>query len=85
LRFTGGVPMNSTTDSSARPAPQKPICVGVTCWRWERRERMIAQVAARVGVTLQITQHIRGLRREIECQVTGKNVDQFIGEFVRHC
>jgi hypothetical protein len=30
-------------------------------------------------VTLKITQHIRGLRREIECQVSGPNVDRFIG------
>jgi len=63
----------------------KPISLGLTCWLWERRERTIAQLAQRLGVTLKLTQHIRGLRREIECQVSGPNVDRFIGEFMRHC
>jgi len=36
-------------------------------------------------VTLQLTQHIHGLRREIECTVWGDNVDRFIGEFGRRC
>lgn len=63
--------------------PRKPICVGLTCWLWERRARTIAQLAEQFGVTLQLTQHIHGLRREIECQVSGENVDRFIGEFVR--
>jgi hypothetical protein len=63
----------------------KPISVGLTCWLWERRTRAIRELGQRLGVTLQLTQHIRGLRRDIECQVSGKNVDRFIGEFVRHC
>jgi len=63
----------------------KPICVGVTCWLWQRPARRIAQAAQRCEVTLQLTQHIHGLRREIECRVSGKNVDRFIGEFVRRC
>jgi hypothetical protein len=79
-----GVPMNNTKTLIER-VPGKPICVGLTCWFWERRERTIAQIAQRWGVTLQITRHIHGLRREIECQVSGKNVDRFIGEFVRRC
>lgn len=63
----------------------KPISVGLTCWLWERRERTIAQLAQSTGVTVKLTRHIHGLRREIECQVSGENVDRFIGEFVRHC
>ena len=65
--------------------PSKPICVGLTCWLWERRARTIAQLAQSLGVSLEITQHVRGLRREISCQVSGRNVDRFIGEFVRRC
>jgi hypothetical protein len=38
-----------------------------------------------MGVTLQLTQHIHGLRLEIECQVSGENVERFIGEFARRC
>jgi hypothetical protein len=76
--------MNPTTTKTER-LPGKPICVGLTCWLWQRRARTIAQLAQRLGVTLQLTEHIRGLRREIECQVSGKNVDRFIGEFMRHC
>ena len=63
----------------------KPICVGLTCWLWERRERTIAQLAKNLGVSLEITQHVRGLRRDVSCQVSGANVDRFIGEFVRRC
>lgn len=74
--------MNKATSPSDR-VPGKPIRVGLTCWLWERRERTIAQLAQRFGVTLRLTQHIHGLRREIECQVSGANVDRFIGEFVR--
>ena len=77
-------PMKSTSNKMEHP-PEKPISVGLTCWRWQRPARTIAQLAQRLGVTLQLTQHIRGLRREVECQVSGKNVDRFIGEFIRHC
>jgi len=68
------------------PRPlSKPISVGLTCWLWERRARMIRQLALSMGVTLQLTQHIHGLRLEIECQVSGENVERFIGEFARRC
>lgn len=74
--------MNPNTIKTARP-PGKPICVGLTCWRWQQRGSTILDLARRFGVTLQLTQHSRGLRREIECQVSGANVDRFLGEFVR--
>ncbi|MCX6955946.1 MAG: hypothetical protein NTV51_27715 [Verrucomicrobia bacterium] len=57
----------------------------MTCWLWERRERRIAELAKRLEVNVEVTQHIHGLRREIECQVSGENVERFIGEFVRRC
>jgi hypothetical protein len=64
----------------------KPICVGLTCWRWERnRPRAILQLAQRLGVTVQLTEKIHGLRREIEARVSGPNIDRFIGEFARLC
>ncbi|MDI1319723.1 MAG: hypothetical protein PSW75_05940 [bacterium] len=64
----------------------KPICVGLTCWRWERnRPQEILRLAQRLGVTVQLTEKIHGLRREIEARVSGPNIDRFIGEFVRHC
>jgi hypothetical protein len=66
--------------------PVKPICVGLTCWRWERnRPQAIRQLAQRLGVTVQLTEKIHGLRREIEARVSGPNIDRFIGEFVRLC
>lgn len=68
------------------PTSSKPICVGMTCWRWERgRPQAIIQLALRLGVTVQLTQRLHGLHREIEARVSGPNVDRFIGEFVRHC
>jgi len=64
----------------------KPITVGLTCWLWEwSRARTIIELARRMDVSLQITQHVHGLRREIQCEVSGENVDRFIGEFVRRC
>ena len=66
--------------------PSKPICVGMTCWLWERkRPQAILRLAQRLGVTVHLTQKVRGLHREIEAQVSGHNIDRFIGEFVRHC
>lgn len=66
--------------------PAKPICVGLTCWRWERKKtQAILLLAQSVGVTVQLTERIHGLRREIEAQVSGGNIDRFISEFVRHC
>jgi len=64
----------------------KPICVGLTCWLWEvGRPKAIVELAQRMDVKVQLTQRIHGLHREIEAQVSGRNVDRFIGEFVRHC
>jgi hypothetical protein len=64
----------------------KPICVGLTCWLWESgRPKAIVELAKRMGVSVKITEKIHGLHREIEAQVSGQNVDRFIGEFVRHC
>jgi hypothetical protein len=66
--------------------PAKPICVGLTCWRWEsNRSQAIIRLAQSLGVTVQLTQKIHGLHREIEAQVSGGNIDRFIGEFIRHC
>ncbi len=68
------------------PLSAKPICVGLTCWRWEsKKPQAILQLAQRLGVTVQLTQEIKGLRRVIEARVSGGNTDRFIGEFVRHC
>jgi hypothetical protein len=66
--------------------PPKPICVGLTCWRWQsRKSQAIIELAKNLGVTVQLTQKLHGLHREIEAQVTGRNTDRFISEFVRHC
>jgi hypothetical protein len=65
--------------------PGKPITVGLTCWLWQRRAPRVIQLSRQLGVKLQITERVHGLRREIQCQVSGQNVDRFIGEFVRHC
>jgi hypothetical protein len=68
-----------------KPFTPKPILLGLTCWRWQSgRVRALVELAERLGVKLQVTTRLRGLRREIECQVSGDNVDRFIGEFVRH-
>jgi hypothetical protein len=72
------------------PAPDyasmKPISIGLTCWRWQKgKAQAILRIAQEVGVKVRITEHIRGLRREINAEVTGENTDQFIGEFVRQC
>ena len=64
----------------------KPICVGLTCWLWDRgRPRRILALAQSLGVTVKLTEKCHGLHREIEAQVSGQNVDRFIGEFVRNC
>jgi len=66
--------------------PAKPICIGLTCWRWQsRKTKAIVALAASLGVTLQLTEKIHGLHREIEAQVSGGNLDRFLGEFARHC
>jgi len=75
-----------TTGSHFSPLATKPISVGLTCWRWQRRRAQgIVQLAQRLGVNLKLTEQLHGLRREIQCQVSGDNVDEFIGEFVRRC
>jgi hypothetical protein len=76
--------MNPKISKNENP-PGKPISVGLTCWLWQRRAEKIARLAQQLGVKLQITEHVHGLRREIQCKVWGENVDRFIGEFVRHC
>ena len=43
------------------------------------------QLGKRLGVTVELKQRIHGLHREIQAEVTGRNTDRFIGEFVRHC
>ncbi|MBL9186901.1 MAG: hypothetical protein JNK23_05440 [Opitutaceae bacterium] len=68
------------------PAQAKSISVGLTCWRWQRRRTLrIVELARQLEVNLQLNQRPRGLHRDIECQVSGKNVDRFIGEFMRRC
>ena len=77
-------PMEQDVESESLPA--KPICIGLTCWRWERkRPQAILLLAQSLGVTVQLTEKIHGLHREIEAQVSGPNLDRFIGEFIRHC
>ena len=76
-------------ESTAAPRetlPAKPICVGLTCWLWERRRpQAIVRLGEKLGVTVRLKQTVRGLHREIEAEVSGQNTDRFIGEFVRHC
>jgi len=75
----------NSTGANLSLALEKPISVGLSCWLWQRRARTIRRLAAQLGVTVQLTQHVHGLRLDIECQISGANVEQFIGEFVRHC
>lgn len=66
----------------------KPIRVGLTCWRWQKaKARAILGLAQQIGVRVQLTEHISGLRRHIEAEISGpsQRTDRFIGEFVRHC
>lgn len=75
-----------TTTLPPECLPTKPICVGLTCWRWQSwKSKAIVELAKNLGVTVQLTQKIHGLHREIEARVTGRNTDRFISEFVRHC
>jgi len=74
------------SSTPAESLPSKPICIGLTCWRWQKtKAQTILRLGQHLGVTVQLTERIYGLRRDIEAQVTGKNTDRFIGEFVRHC
>ena len=75
-----------TTAFPPESLPPKPICVGLTCWRWQsQKSKAIIELARTLGVTVQLTQKLHGLHREIEARVTGRNTDRFISEFVRHC
>lgn len=68
------------------PLSARPICIGLTCWRWEkRRPEAIRQLAQSLGVKVRWTEKIQGLHRVIEAEISGINTDRFIGEFVRNC
>lgn len=67
-----------------KPMPTKPIRVGFTCWRWEtQRPKALVRLAKNLGLTVKISVKNRWLQRDIEAQVSGRNVDSFIGEFAR--
>lgn len=71
---------------ASHDANMKPISIGLTCWRWQKgKAHAILRLAQEVGVKVRITERIRGLRREINAEVTGENTDRFIGKFVRQC
>lgn len=74
----------STPAATSENLPTKPIRVGLSCWLWDLgKPQAILQLGQKLGVKVQLTQKFRGLRREIEAQVSGGNVDHFISEFVR--
>lgn len=74
----------STPAATTETPPTKPIRVGLSCWLWDLgKPQAILQLGQKLGVKVQLTQKFRGLRREIEAQVSGGNVDHFISEFVR--
>jgi hypothetical protein len=78
--------MNTLDLPAATRTTPGPISIGLSCWRWERgRVRQIVRLGEKLGVTLQLTERSQGLRRIVRGQVTGPNVDRFIGEFARHC
>jgi len=73
-----------SSDSQGESVPGKPICVGLTCWFWQtNRVAMMRKLAQRLGVTLKLKQETHGLHREIQAEVSGGNVDRFLGEFAR--
>jgi hypothetical protein len=75
----------SSRDSNPAPSARKPIRIGLSCWRWEwGRYRSLLRLAQSVGVTLELRQTCHGLRRDIEGEVSGRNVDRFIAEFARN-
>lgn len=78
--------MNTSSQPPQGSASARPICIGLTCWRWEKdRPKAIVRLAQSMGVTVRLTERIKGLHREIQAEVSGDNTDRFIGEFVRHC
>ncbi len=77
------VGMNDVLNPSEN-VPAKPICVGLTCWLWQtNRAEKMKTLAQRLGVNLKLKQVTHGLYREIQAEVSGRNVDRFIGEFAR--
>ena len=77
-------------DQPITPLSAKPICVGLTCWRWEsNRTQTIVRLAQSVGVTVKLTEQIHGLRRDIQDylerspQRGTRTVDQLAGDFAR--
>ncbi len=78
--------MKKKVSSSVAPAASgaRPIRVGFTCWRWEtQRPKEMVKLAQRMGVTVKMTVKNHWLQRDVEVQVSGRNVDNFIGEFAR--
>ena len=87
LRLMEG-PMKATSPQRKFERPAlKPISLGLNCWLWERGRirRMMLSLGKQLGVHLQFSQRVYGLRCNLRCLVTGQNVDRFIGEFARHC
>ncbi|MBK9990512.1 MAG: hypothetical protein IPP19_07220 [Verrucomicrobia bacterium] len=75
--------IQATSDSEV--VTVKPISIGFTCWCWEtQRPKAILRLAQRLGVSVKLTVKNRWLQRDVEAQVSGRNVDHFIGEFARH-
>lgn len=79
---------NTVMKAKASPpetlSASKPICVGFTCWRWQtKRPQALLQLAQKLGVNVTLSVKTRWLQRDIEAQVSGRNVDSFIGEFAR--
>jgi hypothetical protein len=78
--------MDQPTAPDVIPPAPKAICIGLTCWRWQKtKAQAILGLGQKLGVTVKVTERIHGLRRDIEAQVSGDNTDRFIGEFVRNC
>lgn len=76
--------MKATASTPEILPASKPICVGFTCWRWEtQRPKALLQLAQKLGVTMKLSVKNRWLQRDVEAQVSGRNVDHFIGEFAR--
>ena len=76
--------MNPTRTRKLEHERSLAISIGLSCWLWERgRVRQIVRLGDQLGVKLQLTEHVHGLRRKVRGQVTGTNVDRFICEFAR--
>jgi hypothetical protein len=79
--------MNATALLDLKRTAANPISLGLKCWFWERERirRMLFALGERLGVTLKVSHRVHGLRCYLQFQVTGQNVDRFIGEFARFC